>query len=46
MLLALLFAVLFGLLTIGAPVAVALALSSLVYVLIEGKIPDIVVMPA
>jgi tripartite ATP-independent transporter DctM subunit len=44
MLLGVLFLVLFGLLIIGAPVAVALALSSLVYVLLEGKVPDIVVM--
>ena len=44
MLLALLFLALFGLLLIGAPVAVALALSSLLFVLVEGKVPDIVVM--
>jgi len=44
MLLILLFALLFGLLVLGAPVAVALALSSLVYILVEGRVPDIVVM--
>jgi Tripartite ATP-independent periplasmic transporter, DctM component len=44
MLLALLFLALFGLMLIGAPVAVALALSSLLFVLVEGKVPDIVVM--
>jgi tripartite ATP-independent transporter DctM subunit len=44
MLLILLFALLFGLLILGAPVAVALALSSLVYILVEGRVPDIVVM--
>ena len=44
MLLTLLFLALFGLLLIGAPVAVALALASLLFVLIEGKVPDIVVM--
>lgn len=44
MLLALLFASLFALLLLGAPVAVALALSSLLFVLVEGKVPDIVVM--
>src|SRR3990172_3009132 len=44
MLLILLFALLFGLLILGAPVAVALALSSLAYILIEGRVADIVVM--
>lgn len=44
MLLALLFVLLFGLVAIGAPVAVALILSSLVYILIEGRVPDVVVM--
>ncbi len=44
MLLALLFLSLFGLLLLGAPVAVALAASSLLFVLVEGKVPDIVVM--
>ena len=44
MLLVLLFLALFGLMLIGAPVAVALALSSLLFVLVEGKVPDIVVM--
>src|SRR5215211_431510 len=44
MLLALLFTCLFGLLVLGAPVAVALALSSLIYIVIDGKVPDIVVM--
>ncbi|HEX6013767.1 MAG TPA: TRAP transporter large permease [Geminicoccaceae bacterium] len=44
MLLTLLFLMMFGLLVLGAPVAVALALSSLVYILLEGRVPDIVVM--
>ena len=44
MLLALLFAMLFGLIALGAPVAVALALPSLVFILLEGRVPDIVVM--
>lgn len=44
MLLALLFVLLFGLVAMGAPVAVALTLSSLVYILAEGRVPDIVVM--
>jgi tripartite ATP-independent transporter DctM subunit len=44
MLLALLFASLFGLLVLGVPVAVALALSSLIYIVVDGKVPDIVVM--
>src|SRR5687767_747281 len=44
MLLALLFGLLFALLALGAPVAVALALSSLAYILVEGRAPDIVVM--
>jgi tripartite ATP-independent transporter DctM subunit len=43
-LLALLFFLLFALIAIGAPVAVALALSSLTYVLVQGRVPDIVVM--
>ena len=44
MLLTLLFLMMFGLLVLGAPVAVALALSSLVYILLEGRVPDVVVM--
>jgi tripartite ATP-independent transporter DctM subunit len=44
MLLTLLFVALFGLIAIGAPVAVALTLSSLVYILAEGRVPDVVVM--
>ena len=44
MLLLLLFVLLFGLVALGAPVAVALALSSLVYILVEGRVPDVVVM--
>ena len=44
MLLALLFVALFGLLALGAPVAVAMAMSSLLYVWLEGKVPDVVVM--
>jgi tripartite ATP-independent transporter DctM subunit len=42
--LALLFIAFFVLLIIGAPVAVALAGSSLVYVLVSGSVPDLVVV--
>ena len=44
MLLTLLFLLLFALLLLGAPVAVALALSSLIYILVEGRVPDVVVV--
>ena len=44
MLLALLFTLLFGLIILGAPVAIALAGSSLVYVLISGRVPDVIVV--
>lgn len=44
MLLGLLFLLLFGLMAIGAPVAVALGLSSLVFILVQGRVPDIVVL--
>ncbi|MBO0902103.1 TRAP transporter large permease [Jiella sonneratiae] len=43
MLLALLFVVLFGLIILGAPVAIALAGSSLVFLLVDGHVPAVVV---
>jgi len=44
MLLTLLFVLVFGLLILGVPVAVALGLSSLVFILLSGQAPDLVVM--
>ncbi|WP_340119312.1 TRAP transporter large permease [Pelagibius sp. 7325] len=44
MLLALLFVMVFGLLIFGVPVAIALALSSLAFILLAGQVPDLVVM--
>jgi tripartite ATP-independent transporter DctM subunit len=44
MLLTFLFLTLFGLLVLGAPVAVAVAQSSLVSILLESRVPDIVVI--
>lgn len=44
MLLALLFVMVFGLLVFGVPVGIALALSSLVFILLSGTVPDLVVM--
>ncbi len=44
MLIALLFAMVLGLILIGAPVAVALAGSSLIFVLLSGQVPDVVVL--
>ena len=44
MLLALLFVMVFGLLIMGVPVAIALGGSSLVYVLLSGQVPDLVVV--
>ncbi|MEQ9608067.1 MAG: TRAP transporter large permease [Kiloniellaceae bacterium] len=44
MLLALLFVMVFGLLIFGVPVGIALALSSLVFILLAGQVPDLVVM--
>ncbi|NDW05276.1 TRAP transporter large permease [Jiella pacifica] len=43
MLIALLFAVLFGLIILGVPVAIALAGSSLVFLLVDGHVPSVVV---
>lgn len=43
MLLALLFVVLFGLIVLGVPVAIALAGSSLVFLLLDGHVPSVVV---
>ncbi|MCE7028130.1 TRAP transporter large permease [Jiella sp. CBK1P-4] len=43
MLIALLFAVLFGLIVLGVPVAIALAGSSLVFLLVDGHVPSVVV---
>ncbi|WP_420844786.1 TRAP transporter large permease [Jiella avicenniae] len=40
---ALLFAVLFGLIVLGVPVAIALAGSSLVFLLVDGHVPSVVV---
>lgn len=44
MLIALLFAVLFGLIVIGVPIGIALAGSSLVYILLSGSVPEVVVI--
>ncbi len=44
MLIALLFAMVLGLILIGAPVAVALAGSSLAFILLAGQVPDVVVL--
>ena len=44
MLLALLFVMVFALLIMGVPVAIALGGSSLVYVLLSGQVPDLVVV--
>ncbi|WAP68602.1 TRAP transporter large permease [Jiella pelagia] len=43
MLIALLFGVLFGLIILGVPVAIALAGSSLVFLLVDGRVPSVVV---
>jgi tripartite ATP-independent transporter DctM subunit len=44
MLLTLLFVLVFGLLILGVPIAVALGLSSLVFILLSGQVPDLVVI--
>lgn len=44
MLITLLFIALFGMLILGFPVAVALAVSSAIYVLAQGTVPDVIVM--
>ncbi|KZD12768.1 TRAP transporter large permease [Oceanibaculum pacificum] len=44
MLLTLLFVMVFGMLIMGVPVAVALCGSSLIYILLSGNIPDVVVL--
>ncbi len=44
MLILLLFVLVFGLIVLGTPVAVALAGSSLVFVLLSGQVPDVVVL--
>jgi tripartite ATP-independent transporter DctM subunit len=44
MLLILLFVLVFGLLILGVPIAVALGLSSLVFILLSGQAPDLVVI--
>ena len=44
MLIALLFAMVLGLILVGAPVAVALAGSSLIFILLSGQVPDVVVL--
>ncbi len=44
MLLTLLFVMVFGLLILGVPIAVALGLSSLVFILLSGQVPDLVVI--
>ena len=44
MLIALLFVLLFGGIIIGVPVGIALAGSSLIYILIEGRVPEVVVI--
>ena len=44
MLLTLLFVLVFGLLILGVPIAVALGLSSLVFILLSGQAPDLVVI--
>jgi len=44
MLIALLFAALFAMLIVGFPVAVALAASSALYILLDGRVPDVIVL--
>ncbi|RKQ68651.1 TRAP transporter large permease [Oceanibaculum indicum] len=44
MLLTLLFVMLFGMLVMGVPVAIALSASSLIYILLAGTVPDVVVL--
>ncbi|MBP0617047.1 TRAP transporter large permease [Jiella mangrovi] len=44
MLLALLFLLLFGLLALGVPVAISLAASSAIFILVEGRVPEVVVI--
>lgn len=44
MLIALLFAALFAMLILGFPVAVALAASSALYILLDGRVPDVIVL--
>jgi tripartite ATP-independent transporter DctM subunit len=44
MLIALLFVALFGMLLLGFPVAVALAVSSALYVVAQGNVPDVIVL--
>jgi tripartite ATP-independent transporter DctM subunit len=43
-LIALLFAVLFGLIIMGVPIGIALAGSSLVYIMVDGRVPEVVVI--